>query len=95
MEFINCNTAIFDRSVKLLVLVIVLLLTEGRVQADSMKIVVLNSDGFEVIRALGAEDMVVGIGDVISAEPDFWGGYYNAENSENLSRMERQKNSFG
>ncbi len=49
MEFINCNTAIFDRSVKLLVLVIVLFLTEGRVQADSMKIVVLNSDGFEMI----------------------------------------------
>lgn len=75
MEFINGNTVIFDRSVKLLVLIIVLLFTGGRVQAASMKIVVLNSDGFEVIRALGAEDMVVGIGDVISAEPDFWGGY--------------------
>lgn len=95
MEFINCNTAIFDKSVKLLVLIIILLFAGGRVQAASMKIVVLNSDGFEVIRALGAENMVVGIGDVISAEPDFWGGYYNAENSENLSRMERQKNSFG
>lgn len=49
MKFINGNTVIFDRSVKLLVLIIVLLFTGGRVQAASMKIVVLNSDGFEMI----------------------------------------------
>lgn len=43
--------------------------------AKSLRIVVLNSDGLEVMRALKAESMVVGISDVIAKEPSFWGKY--------------------
>lgn len=43
--------------------------------AKPLRIVVLNSDGLEVMRALKAADMVVGISDVIAKEPSFWGKY--------------------
>lgn len=43
--------------------------------ARPIRIVVLNSDGLEVMRALKADNMVVGISDVIAKEPSFWGKY--------------------
>ena len=45
--------------------------------ANTPKIVVLNSDGLEVLRALNAEDTVVGVSEVVKREPQFWKKYTN------------------
>lgn len=73
--FILGNTVRFDKYLKILVLISFLVNLHSAAYARQLRIVVLNSDGFEIIRALGAEDMVVGVGDVIAEEPDFWGEY--------------------